>query len=147
MKTLSKPSALLFFILLLAGCGDSGKDDPTPVAATFRVEIQQIGEYEKFIKIIAISGGEFYKTGTLEEMPTVLFDADLTATTYSFEAESVRELQVLTTVGFSPVEDAPAEMKLKISVYRNGNLLDENTFTYTEASDTVQRDLTYKANQ
>lgn len=143
MKTLSKLTALLFFVLLLAGCGDSGKDDPTPDAATFRVDIQQTGEHEKFIKIIAIIGGEFYKTGTHEEMPTVLFDADLTGTTYSYEAEGVRELKVLTTVGFSPVEDAPAEMKLKITVYRNNKLLEENTFTYTEDSDTVQRDLTY----
>lgn len=147
MKTLSKLTALLFFILVLASCGDSGKDDPTPDAANFRVDIQQAGEHEKFIKIIGISGGDFYKAGTQEQAPPLLFDADLTGTTYSYEAEGVRELRVLTTVGFSPVEAAPAEMTLKITVYRNDKLLDEKTFTYTEDSDTVQRELTYKANQ
>ncbi|RDV11898.1 hypothetical protein DXT99_23630 [Pontibacter diazotrophicus] len=147
MKTLSKLTALLFFILLLAGCDDSGGDDPTPDAATFRVDIQQTGEHEKFIKVISISGGKFYKTSTQEEMPTLLLDEDLTGTTYSYEAEGVRELRFMATIGFNPTEDVPAEMGLKITVYRNDKLLDETTYTFTEDSDTVQKELTYKANQ
>ncbi|WP_162056007.1 beta-barrel fold lipoprotein [Pontibacter pamirensis] len=147
MKTLSKLTALLFFVLLLAGCGDSGKDDPTPEAATFRVDIQQSGEYEKFFKIITLNGGEFYKTNTQEEMPTLLLDEDLTGTTYSYEGEGVRELRFSATIGFNPTEDAPAEMGLKITVYRNDKLLDETTYTFTEDSDTVQKELTYRAGQ
>lgn len=147
MKTLPKLTALLFFLLLLASCGDSGKDDPTPGAATFRVDIQQSGEYEKFTRIITISGGDFYKTGTREEMPTILVNGDLTGTTYSYEAEGVRELGIESVIGISPVADVPAEMGLKITVYRNDKPLDEKTYTYTENSDTVQKKLTYKANQ
>ena len=147
MKTLSKLSPLLFFVLLLAGCGDSGKGDPMPDAATFRVDIQQSGEYEKFTRIVTISGGDFYERGTREEMPTVLFNEDLSGTTYSYEAEGVRELGIESTIGISPVAAVPAEMGLKITVYRNGKLLDEKTYNYTEADDAVQKKLTYKANQ
>lgn len=146
MKTLANLTTLLLCVLMMASCGDSGSDDPTPEAAIFRVDIQQTGEHEKFIKAITLSGGEFYQTGTQEEMPTILFDEDLTGASYSYEAEGVRELSILTTVGFSPVEEAPANMALKITVYRNGQLLEETTFTYTEESDSVQDNLTYKAN-
>lgn len=146
MKRLSFLTALLLCILVMIGCGDSGSDDPSPEAATFRVDIQQTGEHEKFIKAITLSGGEFYQTGTQEEMPTILFDEDLTGASYSYEAEGVRELNILTTVGFSPVEEVPAAMGLKITVHKNGKLLEETTYTYTEESDSVQDNLTYKAN-
>lgn len=144
---MSKSFPLLFFVLWLAGCGDSGKDTPAPDAATFRVDLQQSGEYEKFTRIITISGGDFYERGTQEEMPTILFNEDLSGTTYSYEAEGVRELGIESTIGISPVADIPAEMGLKITVYRNGKLLDEKTYTYTEQSDAVQQKLTYKATQ
>ena len=146
MKRFPYLTAFLLCLLVMASCGDSGSDDPTPDAATFRVDIQQTGEHEKFIKAISLSGGEFYRTGTQEEMPTILYDEDLTGPSYSYEAEGVRELNILTTVGFSPVDEAPANMGLKISVYRNGQLLDATTYTYTEESDSVQDNLTYKAN-
>ncbi|PRY13767.1 hypothetical protein CLV24_105137 [Pontibacter ummariensis] len=145
MKTLSNLTLLLLFVLLITGCGDSGSDDPTPDAATFKVDLQQSGDYEKFTRLITISGGNFYETGTQEEMPTILYNDDLTGTTYSYEAEGVRELNVVSTIGFSPIEDAPAEMQLKVTVYRNDKLLAEKTYTYTEESDGVQEELTYKA--
>ena len=146
MKTLSRLTPLLFLALLLTGCGDSGSDDPSPDAATFRVEWQQTGEYAKFNKIITIRGGVFYKSGTQEEMPTILFDEDLEGATSSYEAEGVREMGIESTIGISPVADVPAEMQIKINIFRNGKLLDENTYTYTEQSDAVQTKLTYKAN-
>lgn len=145
MKRLSNLTATLFLMLLLVGCG-SDKDTPSPEGATFRVEIEQTGEYEKFNKIISFLGGEFYRTGTKEEMPTILFDEHLTNGSYSYEAEGVRELKIQTTVGFSPVEDAPAQMGINIKVYRNGTLLDETKYSYTENSDGVNEFLTYKAN-
>jgi len=146
MKRLSNLTATLFLMLLLVGCG-SDNDTPTPDAATFRVDLQQSGEYEKFNRIITIRGGDFVETSTQEEMPAVLFDEDLSGTTYSFEAEGVRELGIETMIGLSPVADVPAEMGLKITVYRNGKLLEEKMYTYSEADDGVQRKLTYKANQ
>ena len=83
--------------------------------------------------------------GTQEEMPTILFNEDLEGATYSYEAEGVRELGIESMIGISPVADVPAEMGLKITVYRNGKLLDEKTYTYTEESDGAQMKLTYKA--
>ncbi|MFD3002649.1 beta-barrel fold lipoprotein [Pontibacter toksunensis] len=147
MKTLSRLTVLLFSVLLLAGCGDSGKDTPTPDAATFRVDIAQSGDYEKFGRIISIKGGEFYRTGTQEQMPVVLFEEHLTEETYSYEAEGVRELNIQTTYGFSSVETPPAAMELKITVYKNGKQIDHRTYGYTEEDSEVNEFLTYKANQ
>ncbi|GAA4431378.1 DUF4425 family protein [Pontibacter saemangeumensis] len=147
MKTLSKLTALLFFVLLLAGCGDSGKDSPTPDAATFRVDIEQSGDYEKFGKIISIKGGEFYRTGTQEQMPVILFEEHLTEDRYSYEAEAVRELSIQTTYGFSSVETPPASMQLKITVYKNGKQIDQKTYAYTDRDAEVNQFLTYKATQ
>ena len=146
MKTLSKLTALLFFVLLLAGCGDSGGDTPTPDAATFRVDIEQSGDYEKFGKIISIKGGEFYRTGTQEQMPVVLFEEHLTEDSYSYEAEGVRELNIQTTYGFSSVETPPASMQLTITVYKNGKQIDQKAYTYTHETDEANETLSYKAN-
>ncbi|MHA6250075.1 beta-barrel fold lipoprotein [Pontibacter sp. CAU 1760] len=147
MKTLSKLTALLFFVLFLAGCGDSGKDTPTPDAATFRVDIEQSGDYEKFGRTISISGGEFYRTGTREQMPVVFFEEHLTEEDYSYEAEAVRELNIHTTYGFSSVETPPASMQLKITVHKNGKQVDRKTYTYTDKNAEVNQFLTYKANE
>lgn len=147
MKTLSTLTALLFFVLLLAGCGDSGGDTPTPAAATFRVDIEQSGNYEKFAKMISIKGGEFYRTGTQDRMPVVLFEEHLTEQHYSYEAEGVRELSIQTTYGFSSIENPPAAMELKITVYRNGTQIDQKTYMYTDKDAEVNEFLTYKANQ
>ena len=146
MKRISYLTALLFCVLMISGCGDSGSDDPTPEAATFRVDIQQSGAYEDFIQIITISGGEFHVTGTQEDMPTVLFDEHLTEENYSFEAEGVRELEIGSTTGFSPTADTPATMGLTITVYKNGKQIDQKAYTYTHETDEANETLSYKAN-
>lgn len=146
MKTLSKLTTLLFFILLLAGCGDSSKENPTPDAATFRVDIEQSGDYGKFGKIISIKGGEFYRTGTQEQMPVILFEEHLTEKNYSYEAEGVKELNIQTTYGFSSVETPPAFMELKITVYKNGKQIDKKSYAYTDKESEVNEFLIYKAN-
>lgn len=138
---------LLCAVLLLAGCGESGSDDPTPEAATFRVDIEQTGDYEKFGRIISISGGDFYRTGTEEQMPVILFEEHLTEESYSYEAEGVREMNIGTTYGFSSVAEPPADMELKITVYKNGKQIDRKTYTYTEKDSEVNQFLTYKAKE
>ncbi|WP_276499850.1 beta-barrel fold lipoprotein [Pontibacter litorisediminis] len=147
MKRFYSLAAYALCALLMTSCSDSGSDEPTPEEATFRVDLQQTGDYEKFTKIVTISGGEFKSTGTNEPMPTILYNEELADGSVSYEADDVRELKVHSTIGFSPVEDAPASMAMKITVYQNGEVLDENTYTYTQDSDAVNKELTYKANQ
>lgn len=147
MKKYSHLSAFFLYLLVMAGCSDSESNDPVPEAATFRVDIEQAGDYEKFGRIITISGGDFYRTGTEEEMPVILFEEHLTEENYSYEAEGVRELSIGTTYGFSSVAEPPATMELKITVYKNGKQLDKKTYTYTEKDFEVNHSLIYKANK
>ncbi|QNF31362.1 hypothetical protein HUW51_00980 (plasmid) [Adhaeribacter swui] len=146
MKTLNYLFGLLFFTLFLAGCSDK-KDDPDPVdeTATFRVDFSQSGDYQKFTKILTISGGEFKYRGTNDIVPAALIGDDLNTAGFSVEASNVRELKISALTDFSPVEDAPATMTMKFSVFRNGTLLEEKTFTYTDATKDKSEDLTYKA--
>ncbi|GHA81815.1 beta-barrel fold lipoprotein [Pontibacter akesuensis] len=146
MKTRYSLPSLLLFALVLTGCKDSQHGDPLPETATFRVDLQQTGGYEKFTKIVRISGGDFEDTDTGEPMPTVLYNEDLEGGSYSYEAEGVGELDISTTVGFSPVADAPAAMAMKITVSRNGEVIDESTYLYDQDSDAVNKELSYKAN-
>ncbi|GAB3832197.1 hypothetical protein GCM10028895_49580 [Pontibacter rugosus] len=129
---------------MLTGCKDSQHGDPLPETATFRVDLQQTGEHEKFTKIVRISGGDFEDTDTGEPMPTVLYHEDLEGGSHSYEAAG--ELDISTTVGFSPVADAPAAMALKITVSRNGEVIDVHTYTYDQDSDAVNKELSYKVN-
>lgn len=146
MKRFYSLAAYALCALLMNSCSEPEDEVPTPDAATFRVDLQQTGDYEKFTKIVRISGGDFRETISGKDMPTVLYDEDLAMSTYSYYAEGVRELNIHTTVGFSPVADAPATMGLKITVRQNGEVIDENTYTYTEDSDAVNQELRYKAN-
>ena len=147
MKRISYLTAFLLCLLVMSGCGGSGSDDPTPEAATFKVTLEQTGDYEKFSKIINVRGGDFYRTGTQEIMPTILLDEHLTEESYSYEAEGVREMNIHTTIGFSSVEDPPAAMSLRITVYKNGKQIDQKTYSYTHETDEANEFLNYKANQ
>ena len=146
MKNLSYLSSLLL-ILFLTACGGNG-DDPIPgtETATFRVDFSQSGDYEKYIKIFTISGGEFKYRGTNDAVPVVLSGDNLKAPTWSIEATNVEELEISTISGFSPAETGPSTMAMKLTVYRNGVLLDEKTFNYNETTRERSEVLNYKAN-
>jgi len=147
MKKLSFFSLLLCAVLLLAGC-DKGTDDPVLLnTATYRVDYSQSGDYEKFVKIITIGGGDFNFTGTTEAMPPVLFDGNLTEASYSFEADDVRELTIHAANEFSAVEDGPASMQMRFVIYKNGKQVDDRTFSYNEASGEKNEYLNYKASE
>lgn len=146
MRTRYSLPSLLLYALVLTSCKDSRHGDPLPETATFRVDLQQTGAYEKFTKIVRISGGDFEDTVTGKAMPTVLYNENLAGGSYSYEAEGVGELYISTTVGFSPVADAPAAMAMKITVSRNGEVIDQNTYLYDQDSDAVNKELSYKAN-
>ena len=147
MKNLSYLSSFFLLLLLLSGCGNNN-DNPTPETetATFRVDFAQTGDYQKFIKIISITGGEFKYKGTGEVMPIVLSGDNLNAASFSVEASNVRELEISALTGFSPVEDGPATMTMTFTIYKNGQRLDEKTYTYSEVTDQRTEELLYKAN-
>ncbi|WP_299761425.1 hypothetical protein [uncultured Pontibacter sp.] len=145
MKKLSFFSLLLCTVLFFAGCDDEGP--VLPDTATYRVDYSQSGDYEKFIKIITIGGGDFKVRGTSEAMPPVLFDGNLSETSYSFEADNVRELTIHAANEFSAVEDGPASMQMRFVIYKNGKQIDEKTFNYNEASGEKNEYLNYKANE
>jgi hypothetical protein len=147
MKKYFYLTAFFLFLVVMAGCSDSESNDPMPEAATFRVDIEQAGDYEKFGRIITISGGDFYRTGTEEEMPVILFEEHLTEENYSYEAEGVRELNIGTTYGFSSVAEPPATMELKITVYKSERQIDQKTYSYTHETEEANEFLNYKANQ
>jgi len=134
--------------LMITGCGS--EDNPKPNTgmdkATFKVEYTQSGDFAKFIKIITIGGGDFVVTGTDKAMPTVLSDSHLENTgTYSYEAKDVVELNIKTLTGFKVVEDGPASMNMKFTIYRNNEKIDEKTYTYNQTTDGKQEHLNYKA--
>lgn len=145
MKNLSCISSIFLLVFFLASCGNDGID-PTPATATFRVEFSQTGDYEKFIRIVSISGGDFKYTGTNDVMPGVILGENLNVASFSAEATDVRELTISTIAGFSPVEDGLATMGMKFTIFKNGVKLDEKIFTYTETTQDRTEDLSYKAN-
>ena len=147
MRTLKHFGSFLILLLLLVGCGKDN-DDPTPTTntATFRVDVSQTGDYQKFTRIITIAGGDFKYRGTTDPVPAVLLGDNLNTASFSVEAPKVEELSISTMTGFSPVETGPAAMTLKFSVYRNDSLLEEKTFTYTEATKDKSEELDYTAN-
>ncbi|PSR51914.1 hypothetical protein AHMF7605_28820 [Adhaeribacter arboris] len=137
----------MILFLLLVGCGKDNDDpNPTTSTATFRVDVSQTGDYQKFTRIITIAGGDFKYRGTTDPVPAVLLGDNLNTASFSVEALNVEELSISTMTGFSPVETGPAAMTLKFSVYRNGTLLEEKTFSYTEVTKDKSDDLSYKAN-
>lgn len=83
--------------------------------------------------------------GTGEAMPPVLFDGNLSETSYSFEADNVRELTIHAANEFSAVEEGPASMQMRFVIYKNGKQIDEKTFNYNEASGEKNEYLNYKA--
>ncbi len=145
MKNLSYVTSLLLLVLLLTACGKEG-DNPSPGTATFRVDFAQSGDYQKFIKIFTITGGEFKYRGTNNNMPVVLSGDNLKEPAWSVEAQGVDKLEISTISGFSPVESGPATMTMKFTIYKNGVLLDEKSFTYNETTRERSELLTYKAN-
>ncbi|WP_106933735.1 beta-barrel fold lipoprotein [Adhaeribacter arboris] len=147
MRTLKYFCSFLILFLLLVGCGKDNDDpNPTTSTATFRVDVSQTGDYQKFTRIITIAGGDFKYRGTTDPVPAVLLGDNLNTASFSVEALNVEELSISTMTGFSPVETGPAAMTLKFSVYRNGTLLEEKTFSYTEVTKDKSDDLSYKAN-
>lgn len=148
MKTLSYLSSLFLMLLLLTGCGDNNSNDPAPATktATFRVDFTQAGDYQKFVKIITIGGGDFKYTGTNDKMPAVLSGDNLKNPTFSVEAANVVELNISSITEFSAVEVGPANMTMKFSIYKNGTLLEEKNYTYNEATKETTEQLNYKAN-
>ena len=145
MKRLSYLSSILALFLLLVSCGKDGSD-PTPNTATFRVDFNQSGDYQKFVRIISITGGEFKYKGTNDIMPPVLIQDDLKTASFSVEATNVEELEIETHTEFLSVETGPASMAMKFTIYKDGILLDEKTFNYTEATKGKVELLNYKAN-
>ena len=147
MKTQNYLFGLLLFFLFLTGCSEK-KDDPNPVdeTATFRIDFSQSGDYQKFTKIVTISGGEFKYRSTNNVVPAALIGDDLNTAGFSIEAPNVRELDISTLTDFSPLEEGPATMTMKFYIFKNGTLLDEKTFTYTESTVDKSEDLKYKAN-
>jgi len=145
MKNLSYLSSLFLLILLLTACGKDGSD-PTPDTATFRVDFSQTGDYEKFIKIFTVSGGEFKYRGTNDIMPPALLGENVNQPNWSIEASNVEELEITTLSGFSPANSGPATMTMKFTIYKNGVMLDEKTFTYNESTKERGELLNYKAN-
>ncbi|GAB3832060.1 hypothetical protein GCM10028895_49230 [Pontibacter rugosus] len=91
--------------------------------------------------------GEFYRTGTEERMPVVLFEEHLTEESYSYEAEGVRELNIQTTYGFSAVETPPAAMELEVTVYQNGKQVGRKIYAYTHETNEANEFLRHQANQ
>ncbi len=85
--------------------------------------------------------------GTNEAMPPVLFDGNLSETSYSYEADKVRELTIQAANEFSAVENGPASMQMRFVIYKNGKQIDEKTFNYNEASGEKNEYLNYKANE
>lgn len=147
MRALKHFGLFVFLLLVLVSCGKDN-DDPKPAneTATFRIDFMQAGDYEKFVKIITITGGDFKYRGTTDPVPTVILGDDANEPTWSIEAANVEELNIETLTEFLSVETGPATMAMKFSVYRNGTLLEENTFTYDDAIDTKTEKLVYKAN-
>ena len=145
MKILSYFSSLILLVLFLASCGKDG-DNPTPSAATFRVDFTQSGDYEKFIKIFTITGGEFKYRGTNDVVPAAILGDNSNEPSWSIEATNVEELEISTLTGFISAEDGPATMSMKFTIYKNGVLLDEKSFSYNEATNQRSELLTYKAN-
>lgn len=147
MKAFNYLFSVLFFALFLASCSEKN-DDPKPVedTATFRIDFSQSGDYQKFIKIVSISGGEFKYRGTTNVLAPALIGDDLNTAGFSVEATNVRELNISTMTGFSPVEDGPATMSMQFYIFKNGTLLEERSFNYTEATKDKSEDLKYKAN-
>ncbi|WP_181308796.1 hypothetical protein [Rufibacter sp. XAAS-G3-1] len=149
MKKIPLLTSILFLFLMVTGCG-SKKNDPTPTGAdkaTFKVEYSQSGDFDKFIKIITIGGGDFVETGTTKAMPTVLSDSHLSTTSiYSYEAKDVVELNIKTKTGFRAALDGPASMTMKFTIYKNNIKIDEKSFTYDEkTTNGVDEHLNYKA--
>jgi len=145
MKNLTYLSSLLFLVLLLTACGKDG-DNPTPDAATFRVDFAQSGDYEKFVKIFTISGGEFKYRGTNDKVPLVMLGDDANEPTWSIEGTDIEELEIETLTEFLSVADRPATMTMKFTIYKNGVLLEEKSFTYNDNIGTRTELLNYKAN-
>lgn len=145
MRSLSNLSSLLLLILLLTACGKDG-DNPSPDTATFRIDFSQTGDYEKFVRIFTITGGEFKYRGTNDKMPTVMSGDNINKPTWSVEAQDVRELEISALTTFSPVESGPASMTMKFTIYKDGVLLDEKSFTYNQATKDRTELLSYKAN-
>ena len=147
MRTLKHFGSLLILLLLLVGCGKDNDDpNPTTSTATFRVDVSQTGDYQKFTRIITIGGGDFKYRGTTDPVPPVLLGDNLNTASFSVEASNVEELSISTMTGFSPVETGLAAMTLKFSVYKNGTLLEEKTFTYNEATKDKSEELNYRSN-
>lgn len=146
MKTLNYLFGLLFFALFLAGCSEKN-EDPNPVneTANFRIDFTQSGDYQKFTRVLTLGGGDFKYRTTKDPVPAALVGDDLNTAGFSIEAVNAREINISTLTDFSPVEDGPATMKMQFYIFKNGALLDEKTFTYTDATEDKSEDLTYKA--
>jgi hypothetical protein len=145
MKILSYLSSLLVLVVLLTACGKDG-DNPSPGTATFRVDFIQTGDYEKFIKVITVEGGEFKYRGTNDKMPAAILGDNAKEPTWSVEGSNIDELEIETLTEFSAVADRPANMTMKFTVYKNGVLLEEKSFTYNDNIGTRTELLSYKAN-
>lgn len=145
MKNLTYLSSLFLFLLLLASCGGDS-NEVSPNAAIFRVDFSQTGDYEKFIKIITISGGEFKYRGTNDPTPVVIHGNNANEPSWSIEAPEVEELEISTVTTFSPVEDGPSNMSMKFTIYKNGVKVDEKTFNYNENTKDRSELLKYGAN-
>lgn len=145
MKNISYVSSLLVLVLLLTACGKDG-DNPSPGVATFRIDFSQTGDYKKFVKIFTISGGEFKYRGTNDKMPPVILGDNTDEPSWSVEGTNIEELEIETLTEFLSVADRPATMTMKFTIYKNGVLVEEKSFTYSDNIGTKTELLNYKAN-
>lgn len=143
MKKISHLTVVVLFCTLFS-CGD---DEPTPNqnVAEFRVEYSHDGDLDKFVKSFEIGTG-FIDQSTNQDALSTFLDDDLKDNSYSFITKADKpNIHLSITAGWLPTTGSPASMTSKVVVFRNGQLLDTQSFTSTDVDVSSVHILDYSA--
>ena len=107
---------------------DNTEDNATSI---FKVEYEQSGDVDFFVKSLEIGEGFIY-TDTQEEAPITFLDDDLVLSSYSFINEEPRKkIELAVTAGWVPLDNDYAEMKVTLTIYKDDSLIDTKEYITT----------------
>ncbi|MBT31999.1 MAG: hypothetical protein CMO01_20255 [Thalassobius sp.] len=135
MKSIQFSTFLIFLLsTVFYACNDDEiNPDNTEDNATsiFKVEYEQSGDVDFFVKSLEIGEGFIY-TDTQEEAPITFLDDDLVLSSYSFINEEPRKkIELAVTAGWVPLDNDYAEMKVTLTIYKDDSLIDTKEYITT----------------